>query len=60
MVFTMIEKRKHEYDAPMVELIEARVEKGFQGSFTGSTEEISNGTERMRGSSNSYDNALFT
>lgn len=56
----MIEKRKHEYDAPMVELIEARVEKGFQGSFTGSTEEISNGTERMRGSSNSYDNALFT
>ena len=32
MVFTMIEKRKHEYDAPMVELIEARVEKGFQTS----------------------------
>lgn len=30
----MIEKKKQEYMAPMVELIEARVEKGFQGSGT--------------------------
>lgn len=28
----MIEKTKREYAAPMVELIEARVEKGFQTS----------------------------
>jgi hypothetical protein len=28
----MTKNTKKEYDAPMVELIEARVEKGFQGS----------------------------
>ena len=28
----MTENNKREYDAPMVELIEARVEKGFQVS----------------------------
>jgi hypothetical protein len=60
MVFTMTEKQKQEYDAPMVELIEARVEKGFQGSFTGTTEGVTNGTERMRGSGHNYDNTLFT
>ena len=56
----MTEKQKQEYDAPMVELIEARVEKGFQGSFTGSTEGVTNGTERMCGSGHNYDNTLFT
>ena len=56
----MTEKQKQEYDAPMVELIEARVEKGFQGSFTGTTAGVTNGTERMRGSGHNYDNTLFT
>ena len=28
----MIKQTKNEYDAPMVEMIEARVEKGFQTS----------------------------
>lgn len=55
----MIEKRKKEYDAPMVELIEARVEKGFQtsgvagGSKTGST------TEGLTDSDHNYGNGLF-
>ena len=29
----MTEKTMHEYEAPQVEQIEARVEKGFAGSF---------------------------
>ena len=31
----MVEKNKREYTTPMVELIEARVEKGFTGSSRG-------------------------
>ena len=44
----MIEKQKQGYDSPMVELIEARVEKGFQMSgaaepqTTGGTEGLTN------------------
>lgn len=30
----MLKKNKQEYAAPMVELIDARVEKGFQTSMT--------------------------
>lgn len=44
----MRKQKKKEYDTPMVELIEARVEKGFQSSFSsGSTagDEIGTGTE---------------
>ncbi|MBR0122691.1 MAG: hypothetical protein IJM12_02455 [Bacteroidales bacterium] len=47
----MNEKTKQEYDAPKVELIEARVEKGFQSSGSialepqtaGSTEGLTEG-----------------
>ncbi len=47
----MKENFKQEYDAPMVELIEARVEKGFQASggttpepqTAGSTEGLTSG-----------------
>ena len=51
----MADSNKREYDAPMVELIEARVEKGFRGSTIlgqGTGDEI---TETGTG-----DNALFT
>lgn len=52
----MIEKRKQEYDAPKVELIEARVEKGFQGS----DQLRSRNLEGVSASDNNYDNELFS
>ena len=54
----MTEKRKQEYDAPMVELIEARVEKGFQTSMNNQMN--STNTEGVPDSGNNYDNALFS
>ena len=59
IVFTMTEKLKQEYDAPMVELIEARVEKGFQTSMTEEQMRSSN-MEGVTGSGHNYDNALFS
>lgn len=50
--------RKKEYDAPMVELIEARVEKGFQQSGTNPI--IGDGTGETITETGSGDNALFT
>lgn len=55
----MVEKRKQEYDAPMVELIETRVEKGFQASVTDNQLHSSN-MEGVTGSGNNYDNTLFS
>ena len=54
----MKENFKKEYDAPMVELMEARVERGFQGSgltpepqpnTTGSTEGLTAGNDSYSG-----------
>jgi hypothetical protein len=52
----MIERNKQEYDAPMVDLIDARVEKGFQASgavvepqTTGSTEGLTAGNDSYGG-----------
>ena len=43
----MIEKRiKSEYEAPQMEIFEARVERGFQVSGT-EPEPVSNGTEGL-------------
>ena len=52
----MQKKTRREYEAPMVEIFEARVEKGFQSSGT------TNGsnTEGVLGSRNNYTNALFS
>ena len=55
----MVEKRKQEYDTPMVELIETRVEKGFQTSMSEEQMRSSN-MEGVAGSGNNYDNALFS
>ena len=55
----MTEKLKQEYDAPLVELIEARVEKGFQTSMTEEQMRSSN-MEGVTGSGHNYDNALFS
>ena len=54
----MKESFKKEYYAPMVELIEARVEKGFQTSMTEEQMRSSN-MEGVTGSGHNYDNALF-
>ena len=50
--------RKLEYDAPMVELIEAHVEKGFQQSGTNPI--IGRGTGEAVTETGTGDNALFT
>lgn len=50
--------RKQEYDAPMVELIEARVEKGFQQS--GTSPIIGEETGEALTETGTGDNALFT
>ena len=56
----MTKNNKREYDAPMVELIETRVEKGFQTS--GATEEPAGtrgANEALTAGSNSYDGNDF-
>ena len=47
----MQKKTRREYEAPMVEIFEARVEKGFL---------LSGNTEGVLGSDNNYNNELFT
>lgn len=49
---------RREYDAPMVELIEAHVEKGFQTSL-GQEGIRSSSMEGVNNSNNNYDNSLF-
>lgn len=48
----MTENNKREYDAPMVELFDARVERGFEGSLapTGSNEDLISSGEVHGGS----------
>ena len=58
MVKNMDKKQKQVYSAPVVELIEARVEKGFQNSATDGLRGI--GTEEVGNSGNNYNNTLFT
>ena len=50
--------RKREYDTPMVELIEARVEKGFQPS--GTSPIIGEETGEALTETGTVGNALFT
>ena len=52
----MKKKKRREYDAPMVELFEARIEKGFQLSVTRTGSNV----EGVTDSNNNYDNTLFT
>ncbi len=52
----MQKKTRREYDAPMVEMFEARIEKGFQLSVTRSGSNVEGVTE----SDHNYDNTLFT
>lgn len=56
----MTKNNKREYDAPMVELIEARVEKGFQTS--GATEEPAGtrGANEALTAGSSYDGYVFS
>lgn len=57
----MIKQKKKDYQTPMVELMEARVERGFAGS--GSTDPQPQGTngttEGLIGSSNTYTGSDF-
>ena len=56
----MIKNNKKEYDAPMVELIEARVEKGFQTSGGATPEpQTAGSTEGLTNSGNSYGGSDF-
>lgn len=50
----MTERIKKEYDSPMVELIEARVEKGFQSSGTTEESQTRGATESLTAGSDSY------
>ena len=50
----MIESNKREYDAPMVELIDARVEKGFQASGAAAEPQPAGSTEGLTAGSDSY------
>ena len=50
----MTEKIKKGYDVPMVELIDARVEKGFQASGTAIEPQTAGSTESLTAGSNSY------
>ena len=57
----MTKRIKKNYNTPMVELIEARMEKGFQASgFLSTTKGGEPSSERLGGSGNNYDNSLFT
>jgi hypothetical protein len=47
---------RREYEAPMVEMFEAHIEKGFLLSGTRSGSNI----EELGNSNHTYDNALFT
>ena len=53
-----MKENKKKYETPMVELLEARVEKGFQNSATDGLRGSS--TEEVGNSGNNYDNTLFT
>jgi hypothetical protein len=56
----MTKNNKREYDAPMVELIEARVEKGFQTSGGATPEpQTAGSTEGLTNSGNSYGGSDF-
>lgn len=52
----MQKKTRREYDAPMVEMFEARIEKDFQMSSTRSGSNV----EGVTDSNHNYDNTLFT
>ena len=54
----MDQKQEQVYSAPMVEVIEARVEKGFQNSAIDGLR--NEGMEEVGNSGNNYDNTLFT
>ncbi len=51
----MKEIKKQEYETPQIELINARVEKGFQGSVTSYTN-----TGGPIGEGDSYDESIFS
>ena len=53
-----MKENKRKYEIPMVELIEARVEKGFQGSATADGLRGSS-TEGLTDSGNSFDGNDF-
>jgi hypothetical protein len=55
----MRERIKKGYDAPMVELIEARVEKGFQTSGAATEPQPAGSTEGLTAGANSYGGSDF-
>ena len=55
----MKEKLKKEYDTPMVELIEARVEKGFQMSGAAADPQTTGANEALTAGSDSYSGSDF-
>ena len=50
----MHEKQKQEYDAPMVERFEARVEKGFQSSGQAAEPQPQGSNESLTANGESY------
>lgn len=55
----MKKTNRREYDAPMVELIEAHVEKGFLNSAGQESGMHITNMEGVSSSNNNYDNSLF-
>ena len=55
----MKDNLKKEYDAPMVELMEARVEKGFQASGAAAEPHTRGANEALTAGSDSYDGSDF-
>ena len=55
----MKENNKKEYDTPQIELIEARVEKGFQMSGGAAEPQTTGGTEGLTNSGNNYGGSDF-
>ena len=58
-LLSMKEKLKKEYDTPMVELIEARVEKGFQMSGAAADPQTTGANEALTAGSDSYSGSDF-
>ena len=56
----MTKNNRKEYNAPMVEVLATRVERGFEGSTPAESRLSSNGTEGLQNSDNNYTNSLFS
>ncbi len=56
----MYNKKKREYTSPEMEILDARVERGFGLSSLTDNTPSGDGNEQVEDSNNNYDNAIFT